>query len=98
MFSKGAVSLSQAPGRLIVSRAPNFGWNISVHLQIDGRGVANIAQGTHYDGLVPTGHHVLTALARGTQPTAVDLDVQSGRIYAFSAVWSSALVVLQPST
>ena len=88
---------SQAVGRLIVSRAPNFGWNISAELQIDGRGVANIAQGRRYDGIVPTGHHVLTVSARGTQPTSVDLDVQSGQTYAFSAVWSSGLVVLRPS-
>jgi hypothetical protein len=88
---------SQAVGRLIVSRAPNFGWNISAELQIDGKGVANIAQGRRHDGPVPAGHHVLTVSARGTQPTSVDLDVQSGQTYAFSAVWSSGLVVLRPS-
>jgi hypothetical protein len=88
---------SQAVGRLIVSRAPNFGWNISVDLRMDGRGVANIAQGRRYDGIVPTGHHVLTVSSRGTQPTSVDLDVQSGQTYAFSAVWSSDLIVLRPS-
>ena len=88
---------SQAAGRLIVSRAPNFGWNLSVDLRIDGRAVANIAQDHRHDGPVPAGHHVLTVSARGTQPTSVDLDVQSGRTYAFSAVWSSDLVVLRPS-
>jgi hypothetical protein len=87
---------SQAVGRLIVSRAPNFGWHISADLQIDGRGVANIVEGRRYDELVPTGHHVLTVSAKGRQPTSVDLDVQSGRTYAFSAVFSSDLVVLQP--
>ena len=93
----GSPPRSQAVGRLIVSRAPNFGWNISADLQIDGRDVANMAQGRRYDGLVPTGHHVLTVSTRGRQPTSVDLDVQSGRTYAFSAVWSSDLVVLRPS-
>jgi outer membrane biosynthesis protein TonB len=88
----------QGTGRLIISRAPNFGWNIAVHLQIDGRGVGNITQGSRYDGLVPTGHHVLTVSAVGTQPTSVDLDVQPGRTYGFSAAWSSGVVVLRPST
>jgi outer membrane biosynthesis protein TonB len=89
---------SQGTGRLIISRAPNFGWNIAVHLQIDGRGVGNITQGSRYDGRVPTGHHVLTVSAVGTPPTSVDLDVQAGRTYGFSAVWSSGVVVLRPST
>jgi hypothetical protein len=88
---------SQAVGRLIVSRAPNFGSDISADLQIDGRGVANIVQGRRYDELVPTGHHVLTVSTKGRQPTSVDLDVQSERTYAFSAVFSSNLVVLRPS-
>jgi hypothetical protein len=89
---------SQGTGRLIISRAPNFGSDIAVHLQIDGRGVANITQGDRYDGVVPTGHHVLTVSAKGAQPTSIDLDVQSGRTHTFMAVWSSGLVVLRPST
>jgi len=88
---------SQGTGRLIISRAPNFGWNIAVHLQIDGRDVANITQGGRYDRVVPTGHHILTVSARGAQPTSIDLDVQPGRTHTFTAVWSSDLVVLRPS-
>jgi len=89
---------SQGTGRLIISRAPNFGWNIAVHLQIDGRGVANITQAGRYDGVVPAGHHVLTVSAKGAQPTSIDLDVQPGRTHTFMAVWSSDLVLLRPST
>ena len=36
-------------GRLIVDRAPNFGWNLAVHLKIDGRAVADIVQGRHFE-------------------------------------------------
>ncbi|OLD96735.1 MAG: hypothetical protein AUI36_45770 [Cyanobacteria bacterium 13_1_40CM_2_61_4] len=32
---------SPPPGRLIVERVPNFGWNLAFHLEIDGRSVAN---------------------------------------------------------
>jgi hypothetical protein len=88
----------QGTGRLIISRAPNFGWNVAVHLQIDGRDVANITQGGRYDGVVPTGHHVLSVSARGTQPTSIDLDVQPGKTHTFMAVWNSDIVVLRPST
>jgi hypothetical protein len=36
------------PGRLTVDRIPNFGWNLGYNLQIDGRPVANVAQGHGY--------------------------------------------------
>src|SRR5262245_35514738 len=88
---------SQGTGRLIVSRAPNFGWNISVHLQIDGKDVTNITQGGRYNGIVPTGRHVLSVSARGAQPTSIDVDVQPGQTHAFTAFWSSDLVMLRPS-
>ena len=87
---------SQGTGRLVISRAANFGWNISLHVQIDGKGVGSIPQGGRYDGVVPTGHHVLTVSARGTEPTSVDVDVQPGRTYTFTTVWDSNLVVLRP--
>jgi outer membrane biosynthesis protein TonB len=88
---------SQGTGRLIISRAPNFGWNIGVHLQIDGRDVTNITQGGRYDGVVPTGRHVLSVSARGAQPTSIDVDVQPGQTHTFTAFWSSDLVMLRPS-
>src|SRR6266487_742214 len=50
-------------GRLTVQRAANFGWNLAVHLQSDGRAVSNIVQGRRYDGFVPAGRHVLTVSA-----------------------------------
>jgi hypothetical protein len=88
---------SQGTGRVVISRAANFGWNISLHVQIDGKGVGSIPQGGRYDGVVPTGHHVLTVSARGTEPTSVDLDVQPGQNYTFTTVWDSNLLALRPS-
>jgi len=85
-------------GRLIVERVANFGWNVAVHLQIDGRDVANIVQGRRFDGFVPTGHHVLTVSAAPNysyrQPTSIMLNVQLGRTYLFTAGWDSDRVVL----
>src|SRR5438552_14723880 len=54
---------AQPGGRLIVLRAPNFGWNLALNLQVDGRTVANVVQGRRYDHFVPAGRHVLTASA-----------------------------------
>ena len=88
---------SQGTGRLIISRAANFGWNIAVHIQIDGRDVTNITQGGRYDGVLPTGRHFLTVSARGAAPTSIDVDVQPAQTHTFTAVWSSDLVMLLPS-
>jgi hypothetical protein len=85
-----------------VQRAPNFGWNCVVRLQIDGRTVANIVKGRRYDGFVPTGHHVLTATAVPNyafrQPASISLNVLSGQTYVFTATWESDRVVLHRST
>src|SRR5256886_16193444 len=76
-------------GRLIVDRAPNFGWNLAVHLKIDGRAVADIVQGRHFDGLVPAGRHVLTASAvpatHFLPPTGLTLAVRPRDRYAVTA-------------
>jgi len=88
-------------GRLIVQRAPNFGWNLAVHLQIDGRAVTNIVQGRRYTGFVPAGQHVLTVSAVPNSnfrpPTSTLLTVRPGHMYVFTALWNSDTVVLAPS-
>ncbi len=93
---------AQPGGRLIVLRAPNFGWNLALHLQIDGKTVANVVQGRRYDHFVPTGRHVLTVSAVPNyyfyQPTSTVLNVRPGQTYVFTAVWrDSDRVVLVPS-
>ncbi len=93
---------AQPGGHLIILRAPNFGWNLALHLQIDGRTAANVVQGRRYDGVLPAGRHVLTASAVPNyyfyQPTSTILNVQPGRTYVFTALWQdSDRVVLVPS-
>ena len=97
-----ATAAAQSGGRLIILRAPNFGWNLSLHLQIDGRTVANVVQGRRYDHFVPAGRHVLTVSAvpnaYSYQPTPTVLNVQPGQTYVFTAVWKdSDRVALVPS-
>jgi hypothetical protein len=88
---------SPPPGRLIVKRVPNFGWNLAFHLQI----VANIVQGHRYDGWVPAGRHVLTVYKVPyigyAEPTSRTVNVQRGRTYVFTAMWDSNLVFLRSS-
>lgn len=92
---------SPPPGRLIVRRVPNFGWNLAVHLEIDGRSVATIVQGQRYDGWVPAGRHVLTVYkvpyVGYSEPTSTTVNVQPGWTYVFTAMWDSNLVFLHRS-
>ena len=93
---------AQPGGRLIVLRAPNFGWNLALHLQIDGRTAANVVQGRRYDHFLPAGRHVLTVSAVPNyyfyQPTSTVLNVRPGQTYVFTAIWQDTdRVVLVPS-
>jgi hypothetical protein len=93
---------AQPGGRLIVLRVPNFGWNLSLHLQIDGRTIANVVQGRRYDHSIPAGRHVLTVSAVPNyyfyQPTSTVLNVRPGQTYVFTPLWQdSDRLVLVPS-
>ena len=90
---------SEPGGRLIVLRAPNFGWNLALNLKIDGRNAANIVQGRRYDDVLPAGRHVLTVSALSNyRPTSTVLEVRSGQTYVFTATRQNTdSVVLVPS-
>src|SRR6058998_2637147 len=93
LFSIGTTT-SQSAGRLIVLRAPNFGWNLALNLQIDGRTAANLVQGRRYDHFLPAGRHVLIVSPvpnySSSQPTATALNVGPGQTYVFTAVWQNS--------
>jgi tetratricopeptide (TPR) repeat protein len=93
------IAVSQPGGRLIVLRAPNFGWNLALNLKIDGRTAANIVQGRSYDQFVPEGRHTLTvSVVPNYQPTSTVLNVQRGQTYVFTATRQNTdSVVLVPS-
>jgi tetratricopeptide (TPR) repeat protein len=92
-------AVTQPGGRLIILRAPNFGWNLALNLKIDGRTAANIVQGRRYDDFVPAGRHVLTVSAvPNYQPTSTVLNVERGQTYVFTAIRRNPdSVVLVPS-
>jgi hypothetical protein len=92
-------AVAQPGGRLIVLRAPNFGWNMALSVKIDGRAAANIVHGRRYDEFVPAGRHMLTVSAvPNYQPTSRVLDVERGQTYVFTAIRQNTdNVVLVPS-
>jgi hypothetical protein len=89
------------PGHLIVDRVPNFGWNLAFNLEIDGRPVANIAQGHNYSTWLPAGPHVLTVhkvpTVGYTVPTSTTVNIQPGADHLYVAMWDSGLVYLHPA-
>jgi hypothetical protein len=101
VLSTGAAT-AQSGGRLIVMRSPNFGWNLALNLQIDGRTVANLVQGRRYDHSLSPGRHVLTVSSvpsyNSYAPTSTVLNVRPGQTYVFTALWRDTdTVVLVPS-
>jgi len=88
-------------GRLVILRAPNFGWNVAVHVQIDGRDATNIVQARRYDRPIPAGPHVISVepipYSYSGQRTSVQLNVKPGQTYVFTAVWQSDIVYLRPT-
>ncbi len=92
-------AVAQPGGRLIVLRAPNFGWNLALNVKIDGRTAANLVQGRSYDEMVPEGRHTLTVSAvPNYKPTSTVLNVQHGQTYVFTATRQNTdSVVLVPS-
>src|SRR6058998_909905 len=92
-------AVAQPGGRLIVLRAPNFGWNFALNLKIDGTTAANIVPGRRYDDFVPEGRHMLTvSVVPNYQPTSTVLNVRRGQTYVFTATRQNTdSVVLVPS-
>src|SRR5438034_10107181 len=71
-----------APGRLIINRVANFGWNLAFNLQFDGTPVADVAQGHSYSRWLPPGPHGLTvdevSTVGYTEPASAAVSLQSG--------------------
>jgi hypothetical protein len=104
LISVAAVSIgtaaAQPGGHLVVLRSPNFGWNLAFNLAIDGRPVANVVQGRHYQAWLPAGQHVLTVYkvpyVGYVEPTSIAVNIRPGW-NVFSAMWDSELVFLRPA-
>ena len=88
--SQAAQPSSTGSGRLVVQRSPAIGSSTFLKLSIDGE-VHNIQPGSRYDQLIPAGHHVLIVDTPGNQhkPTSMELTVDPGMTYAFTAVRGS---------
>ena len=89
----------QGGGRLVIWRSPGLGRNIIVGLMIDGRHVADLTYGRHYDEPISPGRHVIAAQAfprvYGQNPYTVEINVRSGELYNFTAKGGVLQLVLK---
>jgi hypothetical protein len=89
---------SKTGGHLIVHRIANFGEDLVLTLSVDGAHLADVGDGSTYDGYLPPGQHVLTPMAgpgRGDQtPTPLTLTIKEGQTYSYTARWEGGNVVL----
>jgi hypothetical protein len=85
-------------GRLLVRRSANFGSNLSVNVNVDGRQMARLSLGHNYDGVISAGPHVVTvavASRMNTNPASVQLNVAPGKTYQLTAGFDGRTLVLK---
>jgi hypothetical protein len=89
---------SQDGGHLIIHRVANFGTDLFLTLSVDGAQIADLGEGRTYDGYLPPGRHVLSAVANPNRnalaPFKTTLNIQKGGTYSFTAIWQGSNVVL----
>ena len=89
----------QTGGRLVVWRSPGLGRNVIVGLTVDGRHVADLTYGNHYDAILPPGRHIVGAQAfpraYPLPPYTVEINVRPGQLYNFTAKGGVQQLVLK---
>ena len=84
-------------GRLLITRSPSMGRNVSVNFTIDSKPAGTLTWGRTYDRYITPGRHVLIAspsrTGRAWQGT---LDVRPGHTYPYSATYNVDKLVLTP--
>jgi len=85
-------------GRLVITRSPTMGRNVTVNLTIDGKPAGSLTWGRTYDRFITPGRHTLTATPSRTGGAwHGKLDVRAGQTYSYSAAYSVNEVVLTPN-
>ena len=86
-------------GRLVIWRSPGLGRNVIVGLTVDGRHVADLTYGRHYDEPISPGRHVIGAKAFPAvyqrPPYTIEINVRPGELYNFTAKGGVSQLVLK---
>ena len=96
--SAPAAQKNQEAGRLIITRSSRLS-QVVVGLSIDGKPVAKINYNNRYDAPLAAGPHTLTVVPIPDRelagPTSVQVNVQPGKTYTFTAALDDVRVVLK---
>jgi hypothetical protein len=93
--SQGVANSAPEAGRLVITRSPTLGRNVTITLKIDGKLVGSLGWGRTYDQPIASGRHVLAASATRTSGAwQATLDVHAGQTYSYSASYSVDKLVL----
>ena len=86
------------PAQLIIYRAANLGTGVFLDVKIDGADAGTVGMGQTYSGSLSPGNHAISVLVRPNlmflSPTKMNLMVEGGRTYAFTAMWQGQNLVL----
>lgn len=96
--SAPAAQKSQEAGRLIITRSSRLS-QLVVGLSIDGKQVAKILYNNRYDAPLAAGPHTLTVVPipnrEQASPTSIQVNVQPGKTYTFTAALNDVRIVLK---
>ena len=96
-----AASEAQTGGRLIIWRIPGLGNDLIVGVTIDGKRVADITYGNHFETILSPGRHVVMVEPFPNpyryRHYAVTLNVRPGELYNFTAKGGTEQLVLKRS-
>ena len=85
-------------GTLTISRAPNLSEALVV--TVDGGAPLVVSSGDTFNRSLSPGQHVVSAILQPNQlnlaPTKLNLNVEKGKNYAYTAMWQGDTLVLQP--
>jgi len=91
-------NLSGGSARLFIKRAPNLGNLAYVAVRVDGREIGSVLWGQNFETSIPSGRHVIEVQLEPAEhsysPSAITLNVQPGRTYAFMAMKKGGALVL----
>lgn len=86
--------------RLIVKRAANYGNNLDLAVSIDGQRVKRVIFGHSYDAPLSPGRHTVMvnvpSKLHDSAPATIEINVEPGRTYQFTAGFSGRDLYLRP--